>query len=112
MAWSWAVSHRWHVFSWQTLAFPSAKSDSALLAALVDRQMQAYRLPLRRSSRDIAGLGHRGFMTREPEKGMRLRSRGEMRPSFARNLALLENRGRREDRVRAAPAVSCAMCTG
>src|SRR6266850_3417133 len=25
--------------------------------------------------------------------------------------ALLENRGRREDRVRAAPAVSCATCT-
>ena len=27
------------------------------------------------------------------------------------NLALLEYRGRREDRVRAAPAVSCAICT-
>jgi hypothetical protein len=39
------------------------------------------------------------------------RSRGAFRPRFASSLALLENRGRREDRVRAAPAVSCAMCT-
>src|SRR4029078_9724199 len=31
-------------------------------------------------------------------------------PSFKRSLALLEFRGRREDRVRAAPAVSCAIC--
>ena len=31
-------------------------------------------------------------------------------PRFKRSLALLEFRGRREDRVRAAPAVSCAIC--
>src|SRR6267142_1433510 len=30
--------------------------------------------------------------------------------SFAFRLPLSENRGRREDRVRAAPAVSCAKC--
>jgi len=38
-------------------------------------------------------------------------SRGALRPRFASGFALLSNRGRREDRVRAAPAVSCAMCT-
>ena len=38
-------------------------------------------------------------------------SRGAMRPGFARSFAPLDNRGRRESRVRAAPAVSCAMCT-
>jgi hypothetical protein len=38
-------------------------------------------------------------------------SRGALRPRFASTLSLFENRGRREDRVRAAPAVSCAMCT-
>jgi len=37
------------------------------------------------------------------------RSRGAFRPRFASSFALLENRGRREDRVRAAPAVSCAI---
>src|SRR5665647_3471377 len=36
------------------------------------------------------------------------RSRGLMRPSFARNFLTLLNRGRREYRVHAAPAVSCA----
>src|ERR1700737_1915842 len=35
------------------------------------------------------------------------RSRGAKRPRFARKLSL-EKRGSREDRVRAAPAVSCA----
>jgi hypothetical protein len=35
------------------------------------------------------------------------RSRGTLRPSFANRFAL-KKRGRREDRVRAAPAVSCA----
>src|SRR6266851_7820363 len=39
------------------------------------------------------------------------RSRGAIRPSFASFSTLVENRGRREDRVRAAPAVSCAICT-
>src|SRR5438309_9798593 len=34
-----------------------------------------------------------------------------MRPSFASSFTLVECRGRREDRVRAAPAVSCAKCT-
>jgi hypothetical protein len=36
------------------------------------------------------------------------RSRGAMRPKFSRSFRSSENRGRREDRVRAAPAVSCA----
>ncbi len=35
-------------------------------------------------------------------------SRDTMRPSFANSFALKKQRGRREDRVRAAPAVSCA----
>ena len=35
-------------------------------------------------------------------------SRGAFRPRFANSLSLLKNRGRRECRVRAAPAVSCA----
>jgi hypothetical protein len=39
-------------------------------------------------------------------------SRRNLRPSFANSFASLENRGRRECRVRAAPAVSCAKnCT-
>jgi hypothetical protein len=33
-----------------------------------------------------------------------------MRPKFCISFALFENRGRGEDRVRAAPAVSQAMC--
>jgi hypothetical protein len=37
-----------------------------------------------------------------------LRSRDTLRPSFANSFALKKERGRREDRVRAAPAVSCA----
>ena len=36
------------------------------------------------------------------------RSRGAMRPRFARKSSRLEKRGRRECRMRAAPAVSCA----
>jgi hypothetical protein len=39
------------------------------------------------------------------------RSRGAIRPSFASFYTLVKRRGRREDRVRAAPAVSCAICT-
>jgi len=39
------------------------------------------------------------------------RSRGWMHPSFARNFPYPPVRGRRESRVRAAPAVSCAKCT-
>ena len=39
------------------------------------------------------------------------RSRGWMHPSFARNFPYPPVRGRRESRVRAAPAVSCANCT-
>src|SRR5882757_5625658 len=39
------------------------------------------------------------------------RSRGADRPRFARNLALSENRGRREDRVHAAPAVPVCIRT-
>src|SRR5260221_13208829 len=38
------------------------------------------------------------------------RSRGAMRPRVASSLTLLESRGRRESRVRAAPAVSRAKC--
>ena len=38
------------------------------------------------------------------------RSRGALRPRFAINSFALRNRGRREDRVHAAPAVSCAIC--
>ena len=38
-------------------------------------------------------------------------SRGAVRPSCAWSLDPPESRGRREDRVRAAPAVSCAICT-
>jgi hypothetical protein len=41
----------------------------------------------------------------------RPRSRGVFRPRFAVSVASSEIRGRREDRVRAAPAVSCAKCT-
>src|SRR5437660_7885994 len=41
---------------------------------------------------------------------MRSPSRGAVRPRFASSFALLGNRGRREDRVRAAPAVSRAIC--
>jgi hypothetical protein len=37
-------------------------------------------------------------------------SRGTMCPRFASSFALFENRGRREDRVLAAPAVSRAIC--
>ena len=40
---------------------------------------------------------------------MNSRSRGAMRPSFARNFLTLLIGGRREHRVRAAPAVSCAI---
>src|SRR2546423_12145278 len=38
------------------------------------------------------------------------RSRDAFRPRFASSFALLENRGRREDRVLAAPAVPRAIC--
>ena len=38
-------------------------------------------------------------------------SRGALRPRLALTSALLKRRGRRESRVRAAPAVSCATCT-
>jgi hypothetical protein len=39
------------------------------------------------------------------------RSRGAMRPEFCIRCPFSKQRGRREDRVRAAPAVSCARCT-
>src|SRR5207253_9659437 len=41
---------------------------------------------------------------------MTSRSRDAFRPRFASLFALVENRGRREDRVLAAPAVSRAIC--
>src|SRR5256885_2544346 len=43
---------------------------------------------------------------------MNSHSRGMFRPKFCKSFRPLRHRGRREDRVRAAPAVSCAMCTG
>jgi hypothetical protein len=43
-----------------------------------------------------------------PSPGRRNCSRGVFRPSFPNSLSLLKNRGSRECRVRAAPAVSCA----
>jgi hypothetical protein len=55
--------------------------------------------------------------TRSPlSRGRRLNvclhSRGALRPSFESNsYALPRFRGRRECRMRAAPAISCAMCT-
>src|SRR5258708_33492455 len=45
-----------------------------------------------------------------PYGGMSPRSRGAMRPSFAISPCPSEYRGRRESRVRAAPAVSRARC--
>ena len=39
-------------------------------------------------------------------------ARDALRPRFTGNLRPQKNRGRRECRMRAAPAVSCAMCTG
>ena len=42
---------------------------------------------------------------------MAIGSRGAKRPSFSSRFALSWKRGRREDRVHAAPAVSCATCT-
>ena len=42
-------------------------------------------------------------------RNMGSRSRDTLRPSFANSFAP-KKRGRREDRVRAAPEVSCAMC--
>ena len=42
---------------------------------------------------------------------MRSRSRGAVRPRYGSNSVPPGKRGRREDRVRAAPTVSCAKCT-
>jgi len=50
--------------------------------------------------------GHDGW-----ERGAGSHSRGAMRPGFAFHSTPSRCRGRREDRVRAAPAVSCAKCT-
>jgi hypothetical protein len=47
----------------------------------------------------------------ERRKDVTPHSRGMMCPRFAKTSALTTRRGRREDRVRAAPAVSCARCT-
>src|SRR5882757_6088341 len=51
------------------------------------------------------------FAPRNDGLDMHPHSRGADRPRFARNLALSGNRGRREDRVHAAPAVSRANRT-
>src|ERR1035437_9466206 len=48
------------------------------------------------------------FQTAKMISHARPRSRGAMRPRFARNFLTLSIRGRREYRVHAAPAVSCA----
>ena len=53
---------------------------------------------------DIASL------IRATSLNMRPHSRGAMRPKFSVSFALLRERGRGEDRVRAAPAVSQACC--
>ena len=51
-----------------------------------------------------------GFASLYPSYDIPSPSRGAFRPRFASSFALLENRGRREDRVLAAPAVSRAIC--
>ena len=58
---------------------------------------------------DVSGiLGHPP--ARVTTVSMRRRSRDMNCPRFASSVALIKIRGRREDRVRAAPAVSCAAC--
>ena len=51
-----------------------------------------------------------GTMWLQFSRAKRPHSRGADRPRFASSFALLENRGRREGRVLAAPAVSRAIC--
>ncbi|MEH2611482.1 hypothetical protein V1293_003771 [Bradyrhizobium sp. AZCC 1693] len=60
----------------------------------------------------FAGTTWDGFSdsTVKQREDASLRSRGTMYPRFASSFALLLNRGRREDRVLAAPAVSRAIC--
>jgi len=53
--------------------------------------------------------GRFGALASDPFRHAPSRSRGAMRPSFAFGFAPKEIRGRREDRVRAAPAVPCAI---
>ena len=56
-----------------------------------------------------ATFSHKG---RREEEHTVSRSRGAWRPRFADRWLPRKSRGRREDRVRAAPAVSCAIGTG
>jgi len=51
-----------------------------------------------------------GIASLHPSYDITSRSRGALRPSFASSFALSSIRGRREDRVLAAPAVSRAIC--
>jgi hypothetical protein len=60
------------------------------------------------STRGIDGLLRR-FAPRN-DVDMTSRSRGALRPRLASSFVPLRNRGRREDRVLAAPAVSRAIC--
>jgi hypothetical protein len=62
------------------------------------------------------GYGFRARAARAPKRRKRgwhtpSHFRDTFRPGHDRNFAPSELRGRREDRVRAAPAVSCASCT-
>ena len=60
---------------------------------------------------DVSGILGRPVKPGDDGVDMCSHSRDALRPSFARNFLALEDRGRREDRVRAAPAVPCADCT-
>jgi hypothetical protein len=65
-----------------------------------------------RISPECRGSGSRASLSRSGRpRDVIMWPRGAVRPSFASMFALSRTRGRREGRVRAAPAVSCAMCT-
>src|SRR5206468_9293346 len=66
-------------------------------------------LRAKRSNPSIPELRHGLLRCARNDGGMVSRSRDMSLPEFASDLALLEFRGRREDRVRAAPAVPCAI---
>ena len=67
----------------------------------------ALTLGSRRGGRDNVS-GFFGFIKRQRDSHTTPHSRDSIRPRFANSFAPKKNRGRREDRVRAAPAVSCA----
>src|SRR6267143_1543711 len=63
-----------------------------------------------RSNPSIRASGDNGLLrSARNDVDMTSRSRGAWRPRFAINVPPSRNRGCREDRVRAAPAVSCAV---